>query len=70
MPDESDSDTLAEWATFVDDLLNERVVLAMRRGWLGGREFLPVEELTPARREKFLWIASWRGTYDYAIPTQ
>ena len=69
MPDEHDATALAEFATFVADLLNERLVLAMQRGWLGGRTFLKPDELTPARRYSLEWIASWRGTYDAAIPT-
>ena len=39
------------------------------RGWLtGGSEFVEPTELTPERRRRLEWVASWRGTYDWKVP--
>ncbi len=61
-----EADALAAAARFVADLLAERLVLALRRGWLrGGREFLAPAELTPERRRRVDRVVSWRGAYDW-----
>lgn len=62
-------EALNEAAQFVADLLNERLVLAVRRGIRGGREFIAPSELTPSRRRSLEWVASWRSTYDWAVPS-
>jgi hypothetical protein len=64
-----EAETIHDIAEFVADLLNERLVLVVRRGfWRGGREFLESSKLTPSRRRGLKWIASWCGTYDWAVP--
>jgi hypothetical protein len=61
------ADALAAVARFVADLLAERLVLGLRRGWFrGGREFLALGELTAARRRTFDRVVSWRGSYDWS----
>ena len=69
VPDEGKAEVLEEWARFVADLVEERLVLVYRRGWLkGGRDFIEPTELTPELRQRLEWVASWRGTYDWRIP--
>jgi hypothetical protein len=69
IPEGEELEALTAAAQFVADLLSERLVLVMRRGFKGGREFLAPRELTPSRRGRLEWIVSWRGTYDWAVPT-
>lgn len=67
--EEEEAEALEDTARFVADLVEERLVLAYRRGWLtGGSEFIEPTELTPERRRRLEWVASWRGTYDWKVP--
>ena len=69
VPEDQEPEVMAAVARFVAALVDERLVLAHRRAWLGGgREFVEPGELTPARRRRLDWVASWRGTYDWANP--
>ena len=69
IPAGREAEAINEMVDFVADFLAERLVVAMRSGfWQGGRVFLEPGELTPARQRELIWIASWRGTYDWAIP--
>ncbi len=67
VPAGKEAETIAGMVSFVADILNERLVLAMERSVRGGRVFLEPGELTPSRRNGLKWIASWRGTYDWAL---
>jgi hypothetical protein len=67
--EEEEAEALEDTARFVADLVEERLVLAERQGWLtGGTEFIEPTELTPERRRNLEWVASWRGTYDWKVP--
>jgi hypothetical protein len=67
--EEEEADALEDTARFVADLVEERLVLVHRRGWLtAGSEFIEPAELTPERRRRLEWVASWCGTYDWKVP--
>jgi hypothetical protein len=67
--EEKEVEALEDTARFVAELVEERLVLAYRRGWVtGGREFIAPTALTPERRRSLEWVASWRGTYDWNVP--
>lgn len=69
LPEEGEAEDLEEWARFVADLVEERLVLVSRRGWFsGGTDFVEPTELTPELRRRLEWIASWRGAYDWRVP--
>ena len=69
VPEGEEPQVLAEVARFVADWYAERLVLVYRRGWLrAGRDFVSASDLTPNRRRRLRWTASWRGTNDWAIP--
>jgi hypothetical protein len=68
IPAGREAEMIAGMIRFVADILNERLVLAMERSWRGGHVFLEPGELTPSRRRGLEWIASWRETYDWAVP--
>ncbi|HET7549766.1 MAG TPA: hypothetical protein VFK04_00655 [Gemmatimonadaceae bacterium] len=69
VPEGDETGFLEEGARFVADLVEERLVLVSRQGWLrGGTDFIEPAELTPELRRRLEWIASWRGTYDWRAP--
>ena len=66
---ENEAEVAAAVGDLVRGVLDERVVLAFRRGWLrGGREFLTVDQLAAMDRDRLSAVFSWRGTFDWQAP--
>ncbi len=64
--EQTDEDVLGDAKGFIDDLINERLLIAVKR--VGSKweysQFLAAEELDQLDREEFSYLRSWRGTYD------
>ena len=65
IPPAREVEVLRELARFAADLVTERIVVAFRRGWSGGRDFLTAAEVSPERRRGLNRVISSRGTYDW-----
>lgn len=60
----SDPEFLREVATFVGDLLAERLVLAYRSGrFRGGREFVEPDRASGQGAVRYAWVGSWKDGY-------
>jgi hypothetical protein len=54
-----------EAVRLVADLVTERRVLGMQKGFFkGGRRFIAASELSVAMRKRLSWVVSWGGSFD------
>ncbi len=69
LPAGEEKDAIEEVSHFVAGLLTERIVLAMRKGFLrGGRDFIASNSLAELDRRSFSGVTSWLGTFDWPTP--
>ena len=65
-PREDSPAILQSVVDFVDDLVQERIVLGWdARMFGGGRRFLKTTDMDATARSRFEWVVSWRGSYDW-----
>jgi hypothetical protein len=64
LPEGEERGAIESVVQFVEDILNERLVLAKRRGFWKCADYLSADQVE-RDRGKWVWVTSWQGTYDW-----